>query len=139
MNKNIKNIFLAFIIGSSVITFINFFIGLSHYIGKFNKNNCVEKIFGMEPYVFYTFVAPFYLGFYSSIGAFLHLYFNLNITLSYLLVGIIGAIITSILITYCQIYNFTPKRLRQQYLRLQIYYFLIFSVIVANTYRYLLI
>lgn len=137
MSKNIKNIFLAFIIGSSWMTFVLLFYGFYGYQGKFNPNNCIENILNIEPYYFYTLFAPLYIGLMSALAIILHLYYHIPIRQSYFMIGIISAICISITITYCDVYQFTRERLFQQYLRLQIYHYLIYSIVIANIYIFL--
>ncbi len=73
----------------------------------------------------------------SALAIILHIYGNLSIRQSYFLIGIISASLVSVVITHCDIYNFTQKRLYQQYIILQIFHFLTFSIIIANIYKFL--
>ena len=50
MNKNTKNIFIAFIIGSSWLSVVLWFKWFQDYKNddKFDENNCVKKILNLE-------------------------------------------------------------------------------------------
>lgn len=132
-----KQMSKAFIIGSSIIAIIMMYIGFFGYQGKLNPNNCLEKNFNVNPFMTYAIVAPIYLGVMSSIAIFIKNKFNISTRKSFLIIGVISALIVSIAITVCHVYPFSRKRLVEQYLRLQIYHFFIYSVIISNLYIYL--
>lgn len=131
MNK----ILTAFIIGSSFLAFVMFFIGFHSYSGNFNENNCLNNWFNIDPYFFYTLFAPFYLGTMSSLAIVIHQYNKTSIRNSFLIVSLLSAFLTGIAITVCQIYNFSNKRLREQYLRLIVYHFIVYNIIIATLYK----
>ena len=135
MQANGKNILKAFLIGSSWVSFIIFFLGFHYYIDKFNKNNCIERLLKIEPYYAYTILAPFYIGLMSALAVICNIYFKMSTTHSFLLIGFISALIVSIVIRYCDVYNFTESRYIEQYIRLQFYHFALFSIIIASIYK----
>ena len=132
-----KKIFTAFISGASWPAFVLFFNGFHSYVdtGILKPNKCINNLSYMNPYYLYTIVAPFYLGIMSAIAVGLHLSLKWSLSFSFALISIISAILISIIITICDIYNFTTERLHRQYLYLIIYHFIIYNLIIANIYR----
>lgn len=127
----LKSILTAFLIGSSWPIFIIFFRAVYRYKLKraFNPDNCIPRLFQMEPYDWYTQHAPLYLGLMSALAIIIHHFFNLSIIVSYSLIGIISSILVSTAITLCRFYNFAPNRLQWQYFYLLMYHFITFNVI----------
>ena len=118
MEKYIK----SFIIGSSYPSFVLFFMVVSQYGEMMNL-----------PFTTYSIIAPPFLGLLNVFGLFLKNKYNLGQFQRFFYTGIIGAIFISIVITLLKIYNFTTKRRWiEQYIKLQITYFLIFSVIIRS-------
>lgn len=128
---------LAFIIGSSWISSISFFIGFHGIQSQVNKNNCAEKIFGINTYYTYTVLAPLYIGLMSAFAIWFSKKYEISTRKCFLIIGIISAIIVSIIITICNIYNWSTQRYMLQYAKLQIYHFIIYSVVIATLYLYL--
>lgn len=129
-----KDALKAFLIGSSFPSFVLFFIGFHTYSGKFHNKNCIARWFNIEPYFFYTLVAPVYLGLMSVKAVLMSRYFQISMRTSFFIVSIISAILVSGGITVCHIYRFSKKRLREQYLRLLGYHILLYNIIIANLY-----
>jgi len=129
-----KNALKAFLIGSSFPAFVFFFIGFHTYTNKFNKKNCVAAWFNMEPYYFYTLVAPVYMGLMSVVAILLSKHTKLSVRMSFFVISIISSLIVSAAITVCQIYRFSKHRLREQYVRLLGYHMLLYNIIIANLY-----
>ena len=130
-----QDILTAFIVGSSWPAFVTFFYGFHYYDKKFNKDNCVEKILDIDPYYFYTIVAPLYMGIMSAIAIGLHKYFDISVRTAFLIISLISAVIVAISITVCDIYNFSQSRLTEQYVRLIIYHLLLYNLVIATLYE----
>ena len=135
--KTIKQIFLAFVTGSSWLAIILFFIGFSQYKGKLNPNNCLQQLLQSDPIMVYPLIAPLYLGLMSAIAIFIRNRYGITTRKAFFIIGIISALIVSIIITVCKIYPFSKTRLFEQYVRLQIYHFVVYSIIIANIFIYL--
>ena len=129
-----KNILLSFVVGSSFLSFFLFFMGFHTYSNKYNKENCVSQWFKLEPYYFYTLLAPVYLGLMSVFALLIHQYTKISIRKSFLIISLLSPIIVSMAITKCKIYDFSKQRLMEQYLRLMVYHILLFNGIIANLY-----
>lgn len=125
----------AFIVGSSWPAFVLFFMGFHSYDKKFNKNNCIEKIFDTDPYYFYTILAPVYMGTMSMGAVWLHNYYNISIRAAFLIISLISASLVAVSITVCDVYNFSQERLIEQYLRLIVYHLLLYNLIIATLYE----
>jgi hypothetical protein len=134
MDVNVRNMLLAFFIGSSWISFFMWFIGFHWYSDKFNVNNYVTKITNKNPYFIYTIVAPLYIGFMSLLAVAISTYCKISYRMGFLIVSFISPTIVYNVIKKFQVYNFTEKRYREQYLRLLLYHFLLYNVVIANIY-----
>ena len=135
MNVNIKKIFMAFLIGSSWISFASFFMGFHGLSQKsWNKHNCLERIV-KDPYYLYTIIAPLYLGTMSALAVAMSIYFNLSTTVSFLIIGLISPAIIAIIITKCNLYRFTTHAYRKQYAVLFLLHFAIYNIVVAGSYQ----
>ena len=130
MEKALK----AFLVGSSFPAFILFFIGFHAYSGKFRRKNCINQWFSMEPYFFYTLIAPLYMGSMSVLAVLLAKYAKISVRASFFAVSIVSFLIVSAAITVCDIYQFSKKRLREQYVRLLGYHIFLYNVVIANLY-----
>lgn len=127
MNDYLK----AFITGSSLPAFALFFIGFYGNKKYISTQNCVTKMFNIEPYTFYTIAAPLYLGVMSMLAVLLNRWYKFSIRESFFVVSLISPMIVSFLITYCDIYTFSPGRLTEQYFRLLIYHSVIYNLVIA--------
>lgn len=135
----IKQLLSAFVVGSSWLIFVTFFRIFYRYEEnqKFSANNCIQRIFNVTPYYFYTLVAPFYFGVMSIFGVILKKYLDISIYSAFVLVALLSSLVISIAITRCDLYTFSPVRLREQYFSvLQIHSFF-FVVVIANLLRFL--
>lgn len=118
----------AFIIGSSWPAFVSYFYAVSHY-DKTIRNYSFKE---------YVIVAPLFLGLLNMFGLFISKEYNLSRDCRFLLTGLIGATIISILITVTQAYNFkTKKRWIEQYISLFLVYTVTFFVIINSIDYYL--
>ena len=99
MNKNTKNIFIAFIIGSSWLSVVLWFKWFQDYKNddKFDENNCVKKILNLDLYYFYTIFAPVYIGFMCSCAVLINIYFKYSIRKSFFIISLISPVLVYIL------------------------------------------
>lgn len=132
-----KEYLKAFIIGSCWFSFVLFFIGFGSIQYEVNKDNCVIKMFDKNTYRTYTILAPLYIGIMSVIAIAIRNYYKISTRKAFIIIGIISALIVSAVITFCRIYNWTPTRYFKQYIKLQLYHFILFSGIIATIYIYL--
>ena len=137
MDINYKNILIAFLIGSSWISIIAWFIGFHGYVGKFNENNCIKNMFETDPYFVYTIIAPLYIGCMSALAILISIYTELSVRQSFIIIGLISPIFVSIAIKKCNIYDFTDTRYVEQYFRLICYHFMLYNVLIVNVYKLL--
>ena len=138
MRSDLRKVATAFIIGSSWVSFVYWFIGFHSYSGKFNKDNCIMGWLNEDPYYIYTIGAPLYIGLMSAFAVILSMQSKLSIRTAFFIIGIISPIRVSIVITRCNIYNFTSGRYKEQYARLLFYHFLLYNVVIASTYERLI-
>src|SRR5690349_11423528 len=111
----------AFIIGSSWPTFILYFYAVSNYSETERKYS----------YRDYTFVAPLFLGLLNMFGLYLANKFNLSRGQRFILSGLVGAMMVSIIITLFNVYNYdSVNRWVQQYISLFIVYLVVFGIVV---------
>ena len=129
------NYLKAFIVGSSLPAFALFFIGFYANKKHISSQNCVTKTLDLEPYIFYTIGAPIYMGLMSMLAVLISQQFKLSIQQSFCVVSLISPIIISFLITYCDIYTFSPRRLKEQYIRLFAYHFMLYNLIIFTIYE----
>lgn len=129
-----KDALKAFLIGSSFPAFFLFFIGFHSYTNKFNKNNCIAAWFKMEPYYFYTLVAPVYMGTMSMLAILLCKYAKIAVRTSFFIVSIVSTLLVSTAITMCDVYRFSKTRLKEQYIRLLGYHFFLYNIVIVNLY-----
>jgi hypothetical protein len=129
------NYLKAFIVGSSLPAFALFFIGFYGNKKYISTENCVTKTLDIEPYIFYTIGAPLYMGLMSMLAVLISQQYKLSIQKSFFIVSLLSPIIVSFLITYCDIYTFSPHRLKQQYLRLFVYHFMLYNLVIFTIYE----
>ena len=132
-----KQIIKAFIIGSCWFSFVLLFIGFGRIQEQVDKNNCVEKYIGINTYHGYSISAPFYLGLMSAIAIWMRDKYNMSTRKAFFIIGIISGLIVSVIISVCHIYDWSKNRYIWQYIKLQFYHFILYSVIIANLYIYL--
>ena len=139
MNKNTKNIFIAFIIGSSWLSVVLWFKWFQDYKNddKFDENNCVKKILNLDLYYFYTIFAPVYIGFMCSCAIMISIYFKYSIRKSFFIISLISPLLVYIAINLCNVYNWTNERYREQLLRLFIFHSLLYNIINVTIYKML--
>lgn len=124
----------AFIVGSSWLAFVFLFIGFGNIQGEVNKNNCAERATGISTYRVYTIVAPIYLGIMSMVAIYIRDWQQISTRKAFFIIGIVSALIVSFAITFCKVYNWTTSRYLLQYVKLQLYHFIIYSIIIASLY-----
>ena len=100
----------------------------------YHKKNCIAGIFKMEPYFFYTIIAPVYLGLMSVFAVMIYQHYKISIRKAFLIISIISPIVVSTAITLCKVYTFSKSRLREQYIRLFGYHMFLFNAVIANIY-----
>jgi hypothetical protein len=120
----------AFIVGSSLPAFALFFIGFYGNKKYISAQNCVTKMLGIEPYIFYTIGAPLYMGVMSMLAVLIGRQYRIPTRQAFFAVSLLSPIIVSFLITYCDIYNFSPYRLKEQYLRLFVYHSMLYNLVI---------
>jgi len=125
----------AFIVGSSLPAFALFFIGFYGNKKYISAQNCVTKTLDIEPYIFYTVGAPLYMGLMSMLAVLISEQYRISIQQSFFIVSLLSPIIVSFLVTYCDIYTFSPRRLKEQYLRLFVYHFMLYNLIIFTIYE----
>jgi hypothetical protein len=135
--NSFKQLLKAFIIGSSWLVFVMLFVGFFNYRGKLNPSNCMTNILGFDPFMTYAIIAPLYIGSMSVLAIMIKNRYDISTRKAFFLVGIVSALIVSIVITVCRVYNFSKQRLFEQYIRLQLYHFILYSGIIANLYIYI--
>ena len=119
----------SFVIGSSWLVFILFFIAVSSY----NKTKIIKY-----SYDDYTKEAPFLLGCAAVFAKFIHLNYNISLRKSLFLTSLITFSIISTYITFWDLYKFkTNMRWYKQYLLVFIGHFIAFNIIVYNLEIYL--
>ncbi|ANB50959.1 hypothetical protein [Powai lake megavirus] len=132
-----KDFLKAFIIGSCWFSFILFFIGFGNIQSDVDQNNCAKNIFGIDTYKLYIMLAPLYMGLMSVLAIKIRNHYQISTREAFFIIGIISAIIISIVISICHIYNWSQQRYIWQYIKLQFYHFVLFSGIIATIYLYL--
>ena len=139
MNKDIKNILLAFVIGSSWLSVGLWFKWFHDYKinNKYDENNCVKEILGIDLYYFYTLFAPIYIGFLCSCAVMISIYFKYSIRKSFFIISLISPILVFIAINICRVYNWNDERYREQLFRLLIFHSLLYNVINVSLYKIL--
>ena len=119
-----KEYIKSFIIGSSWLVFVMFFVAVYNY----NKNKIINY-----SYDEYTMQAPLFLGCASVFAKFLHLKFKLSLKKSLFLTSLITFIIISTSITVFKSYKFKSNmRWYKQYLTILIGHLIAFNIIVYN-------
>tara|TARA_Y100000996_G_scaffold415092_1_gene408159 strand:- start:1746 stop:2144 length:399 start_codon:yes stop_codon:yes gene_type:complete len=116
----------SFIIGSSIPSFIIFFIGVNYFI-KYEKS----AIFN---YNNYSILAPLGLGIASLLAKFISINYNLKLETSYLLISILSALFIIIRVTvyWDEVYQFNinSKRGMVQYLLIFVSHLFIYNKII---------
>jgi len=125
----------AFIVGSSLPAFALFFIGFYGNKKYISTQNCVTKTLDIEPYIFYTIGAPLYMGLMSMLAIMISQQYKISTRQSFFVVSLLSPIIVSFLITYCDIYNFSPHRLTEQYLRLFVYHSMLYNLVIFTIFE----
>ena len=139
MNKNTKNTILAFIIGSSWLSFGLWFKWFQEYKNndKYDTNNCVKKLFNVELYYFYTIFAPLYIGLMCSCAVMISIYFKYSVRKSFFIISLISPVLVYIAINLCNVYNWTDESYREQLIRLFIFHSLLYNIINVTIYEML--
>lgn len=131
-----RDLVAAFIIGSSLPAFASFFMGFNSLNeSSINPNNC----FGSDDmYYGYTIVAPLYIGSMSAIAAYINNKYDLSVRESFAIISVISVLLVSIMITLCDVYDFSDRRLWVQYFYLLLFHSFTYVVVVATLYMYIM-
>ena len=135
MKMKFKDLLTAFVVGSSWLVFAPFFRIFYNYGPQYHKKNCIEKNLHIKPYHFYTVAAPFYFGIMSVLGVFLSKYYSIYTAFG--IVALLSATIVSTAITICDLYTFSPERLKQQYFGILKYHSFFYLVVIVGLYRFI--
>ena len=107
-----RELLKSFIIGSSILSFIIFFIGVTYFI-KYEKSAIFD-------YHTYSILAPIGLGFASLFAKYIHLMYNIKLKKAYFIISILSALFICLKVTieWEQVYNFKiyTQRAHIQYL-----------------------
>lgn len=116
-----KNEYLrAFVIGSSFLVFIPYFIVVSQFDPKkFNFS-----------YVYYTLFAPFFLGLANVISLVISNIFNLTKKMRFLLISLLAPTIVMFTVIFFKIYNYTVSEWISHIFKLYLLYFIMFNYVL---------
>lgn len=103
-----------FIVGSSVIVFLPFFLAVSR-IPRKDRN---------YTYIQYTLVAPIFLGLMNVIGGILFPKYR------YVLTGLLSGITVAIIASLLNSYNYTSLQWHEYYIRIILKHVLVFGIII---------
>ncbi len=113
------NILRHFIIGSSIIVLLSFYIMVYHYHPKKNYS-----------YFNYSIAAPIYLGFYNVIINLVGNHYNWSLKKRYFIFSIISWMTTITISTNLNSYNFNSQEWLKYYFRLLIKYLILWNLII---------
>lgn len=115
----------AFVIGSSVLVFLPYFIIV---------RSSVNKTYSYDDY---TFLAPFGLGFLNVLSLILANYLNLTKKYRFLLISILAPTLVAIFIHVIHAYNYTNINQWLNHIwKLYLLYFIVFNFIVYYLDKY---
>lgn len=115
----------AFVIGSSVLVFLPYFIIV---------RSSVNKTYSYDDY---TFLAPFGLGFFNVLSLILANYLNLTKKYRFLLISIVAPTLVAIFIHVIQAYNYTNINQWLNHIwKLYLLYFIVFNFVVYYLDKY---
>lgn len=122
-------ILLDFIIGSSYLIFIGFFI--------FVYKKIIQKKININ-YFDYTLIMPLWFGLLNVLSGLIQRKFNINDILRYFIISIIGLIVVVTVISYMNIYNYNKKDFSKHIINVIITYFLIWIALVNSIQKIIL-
>jgi uncharacterized membrane protein len=109
----------AFVIGSSVLVFLPYFIIVKSSV---NKNYRYDD---------YTFLAPIGLGFFNVMSLILANYLNLTKKYRFLLISLLAPTLVAIFVNIIQAYDYTSTNQWFNHIwKLYLLYFIVFNYIV---------
>jgi hypothetical protein len=117
----------AFVIGSSVFVFLPFFLAVSQF----------KKTYFNFDYVYYSFLAPIALGFMNVFSLFIADTFQLSKVIRYLFISLLAPTLVLFTIVIFKIYNYTKKQWVNHIIKLYLFYFVIWNLIVYNLDKYI--
>jgi len=121
-----NNYLRAFVIGSSCFVFLPFFYSVS----LFNKT-----IFNFD-YNTYIFLAPLFLGLMNVLSLLIAEEYALSPRERFLLISILAPTIVFALIVLFKIYNYTYSQWINHIVKLYLFYFFIWNIVVYNLDKY---
>ena len=128
-----RELLKSFIIGSSILSFIIFFIGVTYFI-KYEKSAIFD-------YHTYSILAPIGLGFASLFAKYIHLMYNIKLKKAYFIISILSALFICLKVTieWEQVYNFKiyTQRAHIQYLLIFMAHLFVYNIIIYSLDVYL--
>jgi hypothetical protein len=128
-----RELLKSFIIGSSILSFIIFFIGVTYFI-KYEKSVIFD-------YHTYSILAPIGLGFASLFAKYIHLMYNIKLKKAYFIISILSALFICLKVTieWEQVYNFKiyTQRAHIQYLLIFMAHLFVYNIIIYSLDVYL--
>ena len=123
-----RELLKSFIIGSSILSFIIFFIGVTYFI-KYEKSAIFD-------YHTYSILAPIGLGFASLFAKYIHLMYNIKLKKAYFIISILSALFICLKVTieWEQVYNFKiyTQRAHIQYLLIFMAHLFVYNIIIYS-------
>ena len=132
-----KDLFRAFIAGSSWFTFVAFFNGFQSLKNTYNIDNMKKIVGDYDPYYVYTIIAPIMFGINSIIAILISKIFRLHFRIGFIIISLISPLMTSLFIKLNDVYVFTNDRWIKQYIYLVLYHTIVYNLVIANIYSYL--
>jgi hypothetical protein len=117
----------AFVIASSAFVFLPFFLAVSQF----------KKTYFNFDYVYYSFLAPIALGFMNVFSLFIADTFQLSKVMRYLFISLLAPTLVSFTIVIFKIYNYTKTQWVNHIIKLYLFYFVIWNLIVYNLDKYI--
>lgn len=128
-----RELLKSFIIGSSILSFIIFFIGVTYFI-KYEKSAIFD-------YHTYSILAPIGLGFASLFAKYIHLMYNIKLKKAYFIISILSALFICLKVTieWEQVYKFKiyTQRSHIQYLLIFMTHLFVYNIIIYSLDVYL--
>ena len=128
-----KELLKSFIIGSSTLSFMIFFIGVTYFI-KYEKSAIFD-------YHRYSMLAPIGIGFASLLAKYIHLMYNIKLKKAYFIISILSAlfICSKVTIEWEEVYKFkiNSQRGKLQYLLICIAHLFVYNIIIYSLDSYL--
>jgi hypothetical protein len=110
----------SFVIGSSWLSFIIFFIKVS------NLSNNIKNY----KYETYTILAPIYLGMMNMLSLYIQKKYNLSLRNRLIIISIISSLCIIIMVKLFKLYNYNENEYLAYTIRIFMNHFLIYNVII---------